>query len=223
MQIAGVVDEEDARVLVDCGVGHIGFPLGLSVHREDLTREATAGIIRLLPPSHNAVLITYLDNADEILTLTRYLRVTRVQLHGDIVPEELSRLRTDAPDLFVIKSIIVGRDPLSELEMLVSRFEPHVNMFITDTYDPITGATGATGLTHNWDESKALVEASNRPVMLAGGLTAQNVAEAICHVRPAGVDSHTGVEDAIGRKSRDLVTAFISHARSAFASLGEGA
>jgi phosphoribosylanthranilate isomerase len=56
-------------------------------------------------------------------------------------------------------------------------------------------------------------------VILAGGLTAENVAEAIRFVRPAGVDSHTGVEDATGRKDRDKVARFVAAARAAWAEL----
>jgi phosphoribosylanthranilate isomerase len=54
--------------------------------------------------------------------------------------------------------------------------------FITDTFDPSTGASGATGKTHDWDISKSLVQLSPKPVILAGGLNAENVYEAILHV-----------------------------------------
>jgi phosphoribosylanthranilate isomerase len=60
------------------------------------------------------------------------------------------------------------------------------------------------------------VELSNRPVILAGGLTPENVKSAILAVRPAGVDSHTGVEDSTGRKSREMVQKFVSEALEAF-------
>jgi phosphoribosylanthranilate isomerase len=63
------------------------------------------------------------------------------------------------------------------------------------------------------------VERSDRPVILAGGLTPENVRQAIAEVRPAGVDAHTGVEDSTGRKSREKVLKFLSEAREAFALL----
>jgi len=92
---------------------------------------------------------------------------------------------------------------------------PLVDAFITDTFDPATGASGATGRTHDWNISRRLVEISRRPVLLAGGLAPDNVAEAIRRVRPAGVDSHTGVEDSAGRKDRDKVSRFVAEARRA--------
>ena len=86
--------------------------------------------------------------------------------------------------------------------------------FITDTYAPETGASGATGRTHDWAVSRRLVQLSPKPVILAGGLTPANVRQAIATVGPAGVDVHTGVEDASGRKDRGKVLAFVAAARA---------
>jgi phosphoribosylanthranilate isomerase len=69
---------------------------------------------------------------------------------------------------------------------------------------------------HDWDISAELVRISPRPLMLAGGLNPQNVAEAIEKVRPAAVDAHTGLEDASGRKDRLKVRTFVTEARKAF-------
>jgi phosphoribosylanthranilate isomerase len=103
------------------------------------------------------------------------------------------------------------------LEAMARELSPLVDAFITDTFDPKTGASGATGKTHDWRVSRRLVEAVDRPVILAGGLTPENVKRAILEVRPAGVDSHTGVEDSSGRKSRDKICKFLSEAQEAFA------
>ena len=116
------------------------------------------------------------------------------------ISAEIVRLKSFAPDLTVIKSLIVEDNNLAELESSVAAFSPHCDAFITDTYDPATGACGATGKTHDWDISRRLVDISPRPVMLAGGLNPENVRKAIAHVRPAGVDAHTGVEGPDGRK-----------------------
>ena len=64
--------------------------------------------------------------------------------------------------------------------------------------------------------SRRLVELADRPIILAGGLTPENVKRAILEVRPAGVDSHTGVEDSTGRKSRGKVQKFLAEANEAF-------
>ncbi len=75
-----------------------------------------------------------------------------------------------------------------------------MDAYITDTYDPVTKASGATGKTHNWEISKNLVELSAKPVILAGGLNPENVYDAILKVKPAGVDVHTGIENVIWKK-----------------------
>jgi phosphoribosylanthranilate isomerase len=216
VQIAGVIDQAEADLLVECGVDLVGFPFRLTVHREDLTESAAAAIVRRLPATTRAVLITYLADAKSIRELSEFLGVAGVQIHGDIDVAELARLRADAPHLVLMKSLVVRPGGAAELESACARFAPFVDAFLTDTFDAATGATGATGRTHDWSVSARLVEISPRPLILAGGLRPTNVAAAIERVRPAGVDAHTGVEGADGRKSRALVASFVDAARRAF-------
>lgn len=217
IQVAGVIDTSEARMLIDCGVHYLGFPLRLDVHKEDLSADAAATIIRLLQPPTCGVLITYLDQAREIASLCQDLGAPIVQLHGDVSNEALIQLKTLAPQLQIIKSLVVYKNNLADLTALLEELAPYVDMFITDTFDPATGASGATGMTHDWTVSRELVELSPKPVILAGGLNPSNVCEAIRIVRPAGVDVHTGVEDSSGRKSRELVEAFVNEAVRGFA------
>ena len=219
IQIAGVIDAAEAEMLQQCGVRYLGFPLRLPVHREDLTESEAASIIKDLVSPVFGVLITYLDKADEIAAFCHDLGARIVQLHGEIERDELKRLKTLDPALTVIKSLVVGMRDDKTLEDTASELSPFVDGFITDTFDPKTGASGATGKTHDWRVSRHLTELSDRPVILAGGLTPENVKQAILEVRPAGVDSHTGVEDFTGRKSREKVEKFLSEAHEAFALL----
>jgi phosphoribosylanthranilate isomerase len=217
VQVAGVIDAAEAAMLVECGVDRIGFPFHLPVHREDIAEGDAAAIVRSFPPSALGVLITYLAEAREILSWCRRIGVSAVQLHGEVTTAEMQRLKEIAPALQIIKSLVVREDNLRALQETVRAAEPYVEAFITDTYDPVTGACGATGRTHDWRVSQRLVEFSPKPVILAGGLDPRNVRQAILAVQPAGVDVHTGVENAAGRKDRDLVRMFVSEARSAFA------
>lgn len=221
IQVAGIADEAEAALLQACGVHWLGFPLRLPVHREDLTEAEAAAIIRRLQPPTQAVLITYLDEARAIADFCDALGARIVQLHGDVAADELRRLRGLDPRLTIVKSLVVGLHPLPVLEHMVSELSPIVDAFITDTFAPETGASGATGRTHDWAVSRRLVELSPRPVILAGGLTPANVRQAILEVRPAGVDVHTGVENTSGRKSRAKVTAFVAEARAGFRAVRE--
>ncbi len=216
IQIAGIIDQEEADMLTTAGVDWLGFPFRLPVNAEDISEAAAAEIIASLKPPHAGVLITYLNSADDILQLCRELSTMKVQIHGSIAFAELQKLRTLAPNMFIMKSLVVRGDNLPELSRQVEQFQPLVDAFITDTHDPATGADGATGKTHDWNVSRRLVEISAKPVILAGGLKPENVREAILTIRPAGVDAHTGVEDTDGRKSRDKIERFVSEAREGF-------
>jgi phosphoribosylanthranilate isomerase len=221
IQVAGVIDQADADLLCECGVTHIGFPLRLPVHHEDVSDDEAASIIKTMSPSVKAVLITYLDTTDGILELADTLGVDVVQLHGDVDLSVVQALRTKRPTLKIWKSLVVKKNNLPELENRIRIFQDLVDAFITDTYDSATGAEGATGKTHDWDISMRLVAMSGTPVILAGGLTPGNVREAVCRVGPSGVDTHTGVEGPDGRKRKDLVALFVHEALEGFKTLRE--
>ena len=222
IQIAGVRDAAEAAMLVKAGVRWLGFPLRLDVHREELTDADAAAIIRGLPRRVIPVLITYLDRANELAGRCRSLGVRVVQLHGEIAPAEIAALRKTMPGLGVIKALVVRGDNLRELTAAVHACAPFVDAFLTDTFDPATGASGATGKVHDWTLSRRLVALSSRPLILAGGLTPENVGAAIRAVRPAGVDCHSGVEDAGGAKDAQRVRGFLAAARDGFAACAEG-
>ena len=219
IQIAGIHDLKEAHCCLEAGVRQLGFPLRLDVHEEDCTVEDAREICLYLPPDIEKAVITYLDHAEDIVTLCRRAGMSIVQIHGEIHTRELLRLKAIAPDLIIIKSLVVKGENREALLAAVSRWSALVDAFITDTFDPLTGASGATGKIHNWAVSRALVEHSIKPVILAGGLTPANVASAIHMVRPWGVDCHTGVEGHDDRKDGELVRAFVREAEKAFAEL----
>lgn len=220
VQIAGVLDLFEAHMLANAGVHRIGFPLRLNHHKEDISEEDAIKIIHSLKPTTAAVLITYLSHAKNISEFCRGMGINIVQLHGEIDLLELTKLKKISPDIAVIKSLIVKNGNFEELKSLISTYSPYVDAFITDTYDPLTGASGATGKIHDWNISREIVKFSTKPVILAGGLNPKNVREAILFVRPDGVDSHTGVECENGRKDKNLVVEFVREATLAFAALG---
>lgn len=219
IQIAGIQDEAEAQLLQQCGIRYLGFPLRLPVHQADLTEEEAAQIIQRLQPPCYGVLITYLVEAKEIVSFCHALGMKIVQLHGDISYDELRKVKRLDPGLTIVKSLVVGLHSHETLVAMTRELATVVDAFITDTFDPTTGASGATGKIHDWRISRRLIELSERPVILAGGLTPENVRRAIREVRPAGVDTHTGVEDTTGRKSREKVEKFVQEAIAGFRAL----
>nr|WP_211116433.1 phosphoribosylanthranilate isomerase [Glycomyces buryatensis] len=217
IQVAGIIDQAEADLIIEEGADWLGFALRLPKKNEDLSEADAAAIVKAIQPEHKGVIITYLTDADEIKGFCTDMGVGAIQLHGDVTPEQLRRLRTIAPDLYVLKSLVVKSDNIDELSKIVESSSEWVDMFITDSFNPATGAKGATGLLHDWNVSAELVRISPRPLMMAGGLNPDNVADAIEQVRPAAVDAHTGLEDSTGRKDRLKVRKFVQEARRAFA------
>ena len=216
IQVAGVIDQQEADMLIGCGVNFLGFPLRLPVNKEDLTEDGVKEIIHNLSPPHYGIVISYSSTAEEAMELCTKVGVNIIQLHGPITIEELVKLKSLKPEIQIIKSLVINNDNVLQLLNIMSRLEIYVDAFITDTYDPKTGASGATGKTHDWEISKKFVELSSKPVVLAGGLNPENVYDAIIKVKPAGVDVHTGVENQLGRKEKILVTKFMKQSLKAF-------
>jgi len=215
VQIAGVHSIEEALMLVGLGVNDIGIPLRLPVHKEDVSEEEAKRIFTALGRDVGKVLITYEERLSELQELLTLLAPNKVQFHSDIDPHTIASVKRSFPSLFIIKSIVIG--PADDTTTVLARaqvYEGVVDAFITDTFDPTTGASGATGKTHDLSLSKALIDHSSTPVILAGGLKPENVAEAVRYCQPYGVDAHTGVEGPDGFKDRAKVEAFVVNARS---------
>ena len=213
IQIAGVHDLDEAELIIAAGATHIGLPLRLPDGREDLSEVDARALVRAVAGRIETVLITYQTDADEILKFAAWLGVTGIQLHGAVSESTVAQLRVLESRVFVLQSLVVQGDNLRALLQTAARCAPYVDAFITDTFDPLTGRRGATGLTHDWSVSATLVQLIDSPIILAGGISPANVADAVRTVRPAGVDAHTGVEDpATGRKCAARLRAFVEGA-----------
>lgn len=216
IQVAGVMDSKEAEILVRLGVTWLGFPLRLDVNMPDLTEREAGDIIRSLPQGVHGVVITYESSFAGLKELVDSTACHCLQLHGHAGAGLVKELKAWRPDLLIIKSLVVGAMPEKGLFEKIDELHSYVDAFITDSHDPSTGAHGATGLVHDWDVSCRLSVYSPKPVILAGGLTPDNVADAIMKVKPSGVDVHTGLEDEEGRKCPKKTEKFISEAKRAF-------
>ena len=217
IQVAGIRDAAEAGMLVRAGVSQIAFPLGPGVLEPDLPEGDAARIAAALGPAVRTILITYRNDARAIAADCERIGVAGVQLHGPIAAEEIALLKRLHPELFIIRSLIVGKKTSDETAREMAACIPFVDAFLTDTLDPQSGRSGATGKIHDWEVSRRLAEISPRPLILAGGLNPGNVREAIRRVQPAGVDAHTGLEGPAGRKDAARVAAFVAEARAGFA------
>ena len=219
IQAAGIKSIDEAQMLIECGFTHIGFPHFLPVNDEETTLSETRSIVNQIKHKAESVLITYQSISEEIATTMKYLELRTVQLHGEISVKEIAKLKYIIPHIIIIKSIIIKDDNSKRILMNLKYFEHHSDVLITDSFDPTTGAEGATGLTHDWSISQKIVESTKKPVILAGGLNPKNIIDAIKFVKPLGVDVHTGIEDSMGNKDKILASLFVNKAISAYNSI----
>lgn len=226
VQIYAFTDARQARQAAEMGVDHIGFVAGVYglVHGE-LSFEAAREIVEAVPRPARTVALTMATEVAEILRMAEAVRPDIVHISTD--PEEvdlpaLSRLRKDLPPgTALMKAVPVTGE--ASIAMAV-RFAEACDWLLLDTKVPGLPGVGATGRTHDWRISRRIVEAVSVPVILAGGLTPQNVAEAVRRVRPAGVDSNTGTNlpgDPV-RKDMARVRAFVEAVRRVDAELRAG-
>lgn len=215
IQVAGVSTLEEALFCKSVGVDAIGFTLGLPDGPHDgLTPEKSEAIVSRLPSGLLPVVITYVNRADDACELATIARAGAIQFHGGISEEELILFRRSCPDVRTIGRVTVIEE--KSIEKAASFKPPLWDAIILDSLDLRTGRRGATGLTHDWSVSAKIVKTASVPVILAGGLNPDNVAEAIRKVRPHGVDAHTGLEDKNGTRSFDKIKAFAEAALEVF-------
>ena len=203
IKICGNTNLDDARAAVELGAWAIGL-----IHHPDSPRnvdpEVAAEIGAALKRQVEVVGVFVDSTMDEIVAAAEAEQLTMVQLHGDQGPQfcrEVGR-RTGAK---VIRAFRVrsGADIRS-----AEAFRTDLHLF--DAYRPKT--PGGTGESFDWELLAG--RRSQIPAMLAGGLTPENVAEAILAARPYGVDVVTGVEAELGRKDHRKLAAFFEAVRS---------
>lgn len=215
VQVAGVSTLHEALFCKRVGVDALGFTLGLPTgSHDDLTPEKAREIILQLTPEVLPVLITYIDTAPDASSLALQLGARAVQFHGNITDSEVRVFRHACPHVKTIGRVTVVNE--KSIAAAASYQPPLWDAIILDSFDPATGRTGATGRTHDWTISAQIAAVSKVPVILAGGLTPENVAQAIAMVRPSGVDAHTGLENIDGTRSFFKIRRFAEAALEAF-------
>ena len=199
VKICGIRDVASARGAADAGADLIGFVFAPT--RRQVPPELAAAIIRELPSSVGTVGVFVDEEPSRIRAIADACRLDYIQLCGDEPPELCEQLGRP-----VIKSLKVrGPDIIEE----VARYAGVVAWCILEGFQP--GAHGGTGASFDWRLARAVTE--RYTVMLAGGLTPENVEQAIQIARPWGVDVSSGVETN-GQKDIRKIAAFISAAKA---------
>jgi phosphoribosylanthranilate isomerase len=219
-QIYGITTAEDAALVNALRPDHVGVVLDEGIPTWDSVDAATLAAIRAELVDVRVVALSLSTARDRILRTVDAVRPHWLHLAraaGGIDPDALARLRSALGDVRLMVTI-----PVRDEGALAAgaRYASVADALLLDSAHPHTGVVGATGHTHDWSISRRVVAASPRPVILAGGLGPDNVADAIRATRPAGVDSETRTsrDDDRRRKDPERVRLFLERARAASAS-----
>jgi phosphoribosylanthranilate isomerase len=200
VKICGITNLPDALAAAEAGADALGFVFYDQSPRH-ISLAAAAGLIRQLPPFVLKVGVFVNAPEDLVLRASRECGLNLLQFHGDEPPDYCLQFGLMSMKAFRIRDA-------GSLRAL--RGYP-TDAWLLDAYSP--GKPGGTGETFNWDlalEARRL----GCPIFLAGGLTPENVAEAVQRAQPYGVDVSSGVEAAPGTKDHAKVRAFIKAAKS---------
>ncbi|MBN2332511.1 MAG: phosphoribosylanthranilate isomerase [Deltaproteobacteria bacterium] len=201
VKICGLTNLEDALLAAKAGADLLGFIFAPSPRRVDPLTAAT--MIAKLPPLVQTVGVFVDEQPATVMAVADRCRLDFLQLSGAETPADC--LLLDGRK--IIKTIHVGGDGLPELEL----YRDHCDLLLFDTR--VAGLAGGSGRTFDWQ----LVNQTgvDDPFMLAGGLTPDNVGQAIATVHPWAVDVSSGVEREPGRKDPEKINAFMDAVRKA--------
>jgi phosphoribosylanthranilate isomerase len=199
VKICGITNFDDAMAAVDSGADALGFVFFKESPRY-ISYTNAASIINKLPSFLTTVGVFVNEQPEHIENIITMTGIDVVQLHGEEPPEKCIFMRR------VIKAIRV--ETLESLDSLIN-YREIVSAFLLDTFTH--GLFGGTGKIFNWDIA---IEAKQfGRIILAGGLTPDNVTEAVRRVSPYGVDVSSGVEFERGRKDHKKMQLFIERAK----------
>jgi len=201
VKICGITSLEDARAALDSGADALGFVFAEEAKKRGryIAPDDAFEIIAQLPPFVSTVAVVVNARLDQLAQWLSY--VDMIQFHGEEEPEDI---------------------PLNQVSIKAFRATPELSIEHLQRYETrawlidahVPGERGGTGAVADWDFAKRAVDAG-RPVILAGGLTPENVADAVRAVRPYAVDVSGGVEAAPGKKDHERIRQFIHHVREA--------
>ena len=198
VKICGITNNEDAQAAVEYGADALGFVFAKSPRQ--ITKEQARDIIKNLPPFVSPVGVFVDEKVDKIKEICDFGGIHTVQLHGNEQPSYLKELE----GYTLIKAFRVKEE--DDLKPLAN-YRPHA--FLLDSY--VKGSPGGTGVPFKWEIARQAHKYG--AIILSGGLTPENVREAIRVVKPYAVDVSSGVESSPGKKDTLLVKRFIANAK----------
>lgn len=200
VKICGLTNRDDLEAVVEAGADAVGFLVDVPVDSpREIDRARAEDLVAAVPPFVTSVLVTMPAAVQPAVRLQERVGADAIQVHGGLAPEYVAGLR-DRVAASVLAAVDVAQDDATD-------YAAAADALLVDSTDADGG--GGTGETHDWERTRELADEIDVPLVLAGGLTPENVGEAIEAVGPYGVDTATGVEATGGQKDHDAVERFV--------------
>ena len=199
VKICGITNLEDALQAARCGADAVGFEFSEESPRF-ISHKHAADIVAALPEHISKIGVFEHAERKFVRDIVHHVNLSAVQLFGDEGPDDLVNFDTS-----VIKVFRVGRD--FDVEVMKNYI---VDAFLLDAHQKKPGRAAGSG----FDWNVAIRAKEYGRVILSGGLTPENVEDAIRFVRPYGVDVNIGIESKPGKKDHTLLREFIARAKS---------
>ena len=220
-QIYSIQTVQEALDCIECGADYIGLSIDTGVNLpSQVSIEKAKEIFEAIGDKAKKVLICVTKSDEPLYEPVKYLKPDVIHLCGYdyyATPEFCEKIKKLQPGIKVLQAIGVVDESSIKEAVYYSNF---VDEIILDSVDKSINGIGAAGFTNDWDIDAQIVKEAKCKVILAGGLSADNVKEAILKVKPWGVDSFTKTSDKLPdgttRKNKEKVKAFIQNAKEAF-------
>jgi phosphoribosylanthranilate isomerase len=207
VKICGITRKEDLDAAAVTGADAVGFVVGVASSPRNLSLSEAEKLIRQVPPFVKSVLVTVTRSIDDF-EMYEKLNPDAIQIHGENLHAAAS-VRLKIPNTLLIGA--VNAQHANDVDV-VSRASKLFDAVLLDSF--ANGRYGGTGVVHDWELSKRFKQVIHpKPLILAGGLNPENVAEAVRTIQPYAVDVSSGVERQPGIKSHKKIVEFIKNAK----------
>ena len=208
VKICGITRKEDLEAAASAGADAVGFVVGVAFSPRNLSLVEAGKLIRQVPPFVKTVLVTVPDSLEELVKTCEAVNPDAVQIHGENL-QDIGAVRDKLSTKLLIWAVKAGSvDAVGSAAESAKMFDA----VILDSF--VQGKHGGTGVVHDWNVSQHVKRAVYpKPLILAGGLNPENVAEAVRTVAPYAVDVSSGVECQPGIKDHQKMVEFVKKAK----------
>jgi len=192
VKICCIASIEEAALAVDCGASAVGLVSSMPSGPGVISDERIAEIAEAVPPAIGTFLLTSRQRVSDIIEQQRFCRTNTIQICDHLTTGRHQDLKDALPGIKIVQVVhVTGPESVEE----AVRVAPHVDAILLDSGNQklAVKVLGGTGRTHDWTLSRAIRECIAVPLFLAGGLTPENVGQAIEEVGPYGLDLCSGV------------------------------